>query len=294
MTGRNRSFDRRAVGLAVTASLLAHLVVVLGGWMLGSADRDKPAGRARSATMIVWENAAPGEVDVDSAVPPFESELQEPPADVEQPCWTGPVSLVGSPSLGGTADTESGPAVSDHAHSSGGGASQKSATFFEVPVRSARVVFLIDRSTSMGIDGGLRAAKHQMNNLLKCLPDTTRFQIIVYNTQQTYLTGRSLQFATPTHVEAALKALETIGGAGGTNHYEAIRLGLDLQPDELFLLTDTCDLTPQQMRALTEWNHGRTIVHTLAWGRLAVEEGDLKRFAAANGGTHRRAVVDDL
>src|SRR5438128_1840267 len=53
--------------------------------------------------------------------------------------------------------------------------------FFGVSVQARSVVFLIDRSISMGLNDGLDAAKRELLANLARLPATTRFQVYFYN-----------------------------------------------------------------------------------------------------------------
>src|SRR5207302_4579733 len=54
-------------------------------------------------------------------------------------------------------------------------------TFFGVPVQARSIVFVIDRSISMGLSGGLEAAKRELLASLEGLPAATRFQLVFYN-----------------------------------------------------------------------------------------------------------------
>jgi hypothetical protein len=160
------------------------------------------------------------------------------------------------------------------------------ATFFQLPVRGQSVVFLIDRSSSMGFNGGLSAAKREAAASLAALPETSRFQVIVYNRDPVCIGGhQELLPASAGNVEAALQVLDAVGAVGGTNHVEALRCALRLEPDVLFLVTDADDLTRDQVRLLTQLNRGRTIIHTLGWGQSS-SNTTLRLLAEQNGGRH--------
>src|SRR5262249_17807209 len=55
------------------------------------------------------------------------------------------------------------------------------ASFLQGPARRRRIVYVIDRWVSMGISGGLDAARRELLASLAHLPEAARFQVILYN-----------------------------------------------------------------------------------------------------------------
>jgi hypothetical protein len=287
LTRNGRGLSLRCPGWwALTASLLGHLAVLAAAWVFAAS---APSNTPQSVS--VWTVTL---VDAPSPLPePAGEEEQERSA--EPPTVFASTVTVAEPvaeetplpqavSGGVAADPSSGGQVIGGG--GGGPGGRSSATFFQVPVRGQSVVFLLDRSSSMGLSGGLATAKRETAAALQRLPADARFQVIVYNRDPQCLVGpRALLPATPGNVQQALDALDAVGAAGATDHIAAVRWGLQLQPDVLFLVTDADDLTPAQVRSLTDLNGGRTVIHTLAWGPAAADA--LRLLAEHNGGTHR-------
>jgi hypothetical protein len=175
----------------------------------------------------------------------------------------------------------------------GGGTGTGSPAFFQVPIRARTVIFVIDRSTSMGLNGGLSAAKREVLASLGKLPESTRFQVILYNREATPLRLGGKTELVPVTDEARREAhllLAAVRAEGSTNHQEALRRALSLLPDLILLVTDADDLTLQEVRAVTQMNGGRSVIHTieLTDHRAEKVDGPLQLLAHSNRGTHRR------
>jgi hypothetical protein len=56
-------------------------------------------------------------------------------------------------------------------------------SFFEIPTEAQAIVYVIDRSASMGPSGALAAAKRELLASLSRLPPTARFQVIAYSSR---------------------------------------------------------------------------------------------------------------
>jgi hypothetical protein len=154
------------------------------------------------------------------------------------------------------------------------------------------VVYLLDRSASMGLHGAWEAARRETVAQLRRLPPGTRFQVVPYNRQADPLVlggSRGLVPAGPAVVEEAARALAWLAPSGSTDHVGALRRGLALGPDALFLVTDAGDLTSEEVAAVTAFNRGRTAIHTVEVTDRSHPrpDGPLARLAAQNGGTCR-------
>jgi hypothetical protein len=163
---------------------------------------------------------------------------------------------------------------------------------FSLPSRVNSVVYVLDRSVSMGIGRKLDFARGELIASLRRLPPTVRFQVIDYNDYAEPLVvdgQRDLLPAEPAIVAKVISLLEALDAAGSTNHLAALRRGLDLQPDVLFFLTDADDLKPEVITAITQRNQ-RSVIHTIELTRLRElqKEGPLFQLARANRGTYRR------
>jgi hypothetical protein len=175
----------------------------------------------------------------------------------------------------------------------GGGTGTGSVAFFQVPIRARTVVFVIDRSTSMGLNGGLSAAKREVLASLGKLPESTRFQVILYNREAMPLPLGGNTELVPVTDEARREThllLASVRAEGSTNHQEALRRALSFLPDLILLVTDADELTLQQVRAVTQMNSGRSVIHTIELSDHRAEkmDGPLQLLAHSNRGTHRR------
>jgi len=117
------------------------------------------------------------------------------------------------------------------------------------PKPGTTVVYVLDRSASMGPDGLLRRAANIIRASLAELTPDTRFQIVAYNAGATSLAPEPLA-ATPGAMELADRWLAALTAEGGSKHPAGFREALTARPDELFLLTDADDLEESDVRAI--------------------------------------------
>jgi hypothetical protein len=151
------------------------------------------------------------------------------------------------------------------------------------------VVYVIDRSVSMGLNGALTAVKRELSTSLGRLPGDAQFQIVYYNRRAEVLNGSGLLPASPANKFNAERFLETLEAEGGTDHLPALTLALSLQPDVIYFLTDADDLAAEQVRRATQLNHGHSVIHTIEL--TAVNRGHLDMplqvLARENRGMYR-------
>ncbi len=137
---------------------------------------------------------------------------------------------------------------------------------FAVGRPARRVVYVIDRSASMGLGGLLTAATRELHAALERLPVTTHFQVILYHDQaEALLRGPTeLLPATTENVQRATQLLGEMRAEGGTNHLQALRLALSMAPEVIYLLTDADDLSDADRREVTRINlRTRAVIHTI-------------------------------
>lgn len=170
----------------------------------------------------------------------------------------------------------------------GRGGAGDAATFFGVPITGPVVVFVIDRSLSMGPSRALAAARAELLSALRALPPGAKFQVIFYNRTGEPLTvdgASGLLPADPTTLGHVAGLVAAVRPEGGTDHAKALRRGLAFRPDVLFLVTDADDLTAEQVRAITRFNGGGAVVHAVDVGpRRAAAM--LEELARANRGRY--------
>jgi hypothetical protein len=119
----------------------------------------------------------------------------------------------------------------------------------ERPKSGTTVVYVLDRSASMGPDGLLLRAANVVRASLAELGPDTRFQIVAYNSGATELAPQPLA-ATAEAKDRADRWLASLCAEGGSNHRAGFRDAMSARPDQLFLLTDADDLEELDVRAI--------------------------------------------
>jgi hypothetical protein len=148
----------------------------------------------------------------------------------------------------------------------GTGLESRCATFFQIPFEAKTVVYVIDRSGSMGINDSLQVAKEELLASLRHLPEGTRFQIIAYNrlAEPARIRGSyALTLVSPESVAAVETILQGIRAEGGTNHLQALKRALLLRAEVIFYLTDGDDLRRDEIDAITRLNHDQSVIHAV-------------------------------
>jgi Ca-activated chloride channel family protein len=276
--------------LALGLSVAAHGLVLALLWLL-PGDAPEAAGPLPISTVVLLSD--------DEAAPPAPAASAEPEPAPEREILS-PVTLPAEPVAvdPGAASAEPPPPAAEPgagpapaAPGAGGSAAggRTGPTFFGGTAEGGSVVYVIDRSASMGLGDGLSAAKRELLASLRQLPASARFQVIFYSREAEALgvDGRTdLLPATAENVDAAARFLERLRAGGSTDHLPALRKALALQPDVIFLVTDAADLSPEQVRAVTQWNGGRTAIHAIDLGGRA-GGSPLEALALGNRGTYR-------
>jgi hypothetical protein len=162
--------------------------------------------------------------------------------------------------------------------------------FFKIPVRAEKVVYVIDRSASMGLRGALDTARRELRASLHRLPPTAQFQVIVYSSRAEPLLPSQPGWlaATAENKELVAIALGVLPAEGSTRHDQALPRALALQPDVIFFLTDADDLTDRDVRTVTEHNRGRSVIHVVELSTANRQRPGmpLQALARANGGMY--------
>lgn len=142
--------------------------------------------------------------------------------------------------------------------------------YYDFPVRSSRVVFVVDVSRSMGWNGRLDFAKKELIQVLQKLPATTRFNLIVYS-DRAFSWRKELVDAKPARVRRAVDFVKKLKPLNGTHSYEALAMAFeDPDADTIFFMSDghpsggritDPELILMQVR---DWNRLRRVrVHSL-------------------------------
>jgi hypothetical protein len=172
------------------------------------------------------------------------------------------------------------------------GAGTGPTTFFQIPTQAHRVVYMIDHSASMGLNGSLARAKEELIASLATLPRDVLIQIVIYNRKAEILpltSGSHLAAATPAVKRCVRELLEDLRAEGGTEYVSAFRCALALRPEVIFFLTDGDNLTLDQIQAVNQLNRARAVIHAIELGGTQPRRADsaLRLLSRANQGTYQ-------
>lgn len=159
-----------------------------------------------------------------------------------------------------------------------------------------KFLYVFDRSASMESYEGrpLAAAKAELARSLEPLESTHQFQIIFYNDRQNVFNPYLPQpprmlFADDKHKDLARRYLRSVTADGGTQHLDALRLALGLNPDVVFFLTDADEppLSAEELTKVVQWSGG-AVIHAIEFGAGPQRRGVnfLQRIAELTGGRH--------
>jgi hypothetical protein len=308
-----------------SVSLAMHLgVLIAAGMLLGSMPRgntlmphvfDTTIGEAGGDSIggsFELSLPAPAATSVPMqsrpSVPPTEQaaalNLPPPPIDPIEPQPVAKPIAAGN-WLPPSAFTSSGPQETPNAGHAGGMGSGDSSgglavggtSLFGIPTAGRRIVYVFDRSTSMG--GGLYSplslAKAELQASLDRLTEADQFQIVFYNSSPTPFMLAPQQpprlvRATRSNQNLARGYIGSIIADGGTAHEEALVLALKMGPDTVFFLTDADEpvLNSGQLARIAGFCRGRVVLHAIEFGRGPSLGGDnfLKRIAQQNRGEY--------
>jgi hypothetical protein len=180
--------------------------------------------------------------------------------------------------------------------SSGAEQAEGGTSIFPAGGSGRSVVYVLDRSMSMGIHDGFRRARAELLARLAQLPPNTRFQVIAYNRIAEPLAvhaSAGLLLADRDTIAEVTRIISALRAEGKTDHVNALRHGLDLRPDVLYFVTDADELSIEQVAAVTRLNGGRTLIHVVELSAHVDEGSDtvLHQLAMQNRGTYRRVAV---
>ncbi len=146
------------------------------------------------------------------------------------------------------------------------------------------VVYVLDHSSSMGVDGLLRRACGSIKASLGQLNTECRFQIVAYSGGVDRFDSR-LMLATVENRERAGRWLDTLFAEGSSDHRSGIREALSLHPDAIFLLTDADDLDEKEVRAIRVLLHDPVYFSAAVFGGTQSKRGTpLERLTREMGG----------
>jgi hypothetical protein len=179
-----------------------------------------------------------------------------------------------------------------------GGAGGPRGLMFAAAPTATKVVYVVDRSGSMGQRDAYRRACGEVIANLGQWPTTAKFQVVPYNSSAQPLCVNRCTSLLPINsdtLQQAAALLAKLPPTGWTDHLCALKQALALSPDVLYLVTDADDLKAEDVRTITNLNHGKTVIHTIEMhSRYApLPSGALARLATTNQGTYRRVLLED-
>jgi hypothetical protein len=167
---------------------------------------------------------------------------------------------------------------------------------FGVKGTGSKFLYIFDRSESMeGYERRpLLAAKSALKASLESLGKVQQFQVVFYNDEIRVceISGEptGMFFASDINKAAGARFVDSIRGDGGTDHLSALKFGLSLNPDVIFMLTDAeGGFTPAEMGAISDWNRGGTVINAIEFGvgsKGRSSDLSLERVAKQSGGQY--------
>ncbi len=164
---------------------------------------------------------------------------------------------------------------------------------FGIGADGARFVYVFDVSGST--EGApLRIARKALLVSLERLQRIHQFQIVFYDQTPRVLSVRGqtprLYWADDENKRFARRFVQGVKAGGGTNHIDALRLALNMQPDVIFFYTDAEEplLTDDDLATVRQLN-GSAKIHAIEFGQGAKTHAEnfLTRLAADNDGEYR-------
>ena len=179
--------------------------------------------------------------------------------------------------------------------------------YYGFPVRTSRVVFVLDVSRSMSWNGRLETAQTELKQVLAHLPVATRFNLVTYS-DTAAAWSETLVPATAENVRRAVRFVERLRPVNATNIWDGLRVAMqDEAVDTVFFLSDGSPtagaiLDPQtilaELAAMNRWRRVR--FHTVALVRgeppplfagsedPAASAAFMAQLARENDGTFRK------
>ena len=284
---RPRPHARGRLVAAIVISLALHALVGVA-WLFGpthgtaggSSIDDVVNGPDPEGTTIVLRERAPEPIRVEAKPSPEPVPVKPvplPPAVVEPI-----ISDVGAVRLVGTS-----PAAPSHLPNSVGSGATGGKNALHGKKTGRTIVYVLDRSASMGPDGLLRRAVEAVLASLDQLGPDTRFQIVAYN-GGTSMLAREPVAPSPAARDRAADWLRGLPAEGRSDHRAAFREALSMRPDEVYLLTDADDLEESDVRSVAGLLRTPVRISAAVFGGNRPAAGTpLERLAERTGGEVR-------
>lgn len=266
---------RRRFRWAMVASILLHSGLILG-WIhflsTGSTHKKTAHQQAVLEASREFDLQWPGK--------------QEESSDA----FPQTIQMVQSPLVPIKVDQGHSTTTSGHDSKAANAPKKKKPAFFGVPIQATRIVYVIDRSLSMGLSRSLDRARNALLDSLFSMPEDSHFQVVIYNQKARLLSlggDVSLLPLAPIRIQKTEQLLAPLLGEGGTDHVQAMKLALSFRPEVVFLVTDAQDLTGEEVQQITRYNRRleNSVIYTIDLSTTQKSTSTLERLAKENGGT---------
>ncbi|MFN3188950.1 MAG: hypothetical protein ACE361_00385 [Aureliella sp.] len=177
-------------------------------------------------------------------------------------------------------------------------------TVFGIEGEGSRFLYVFDRSDSMNGYGGapIQSAKSELLKSLESLGPSHQFQIIFYNDSPLPFgglnSGTRLLRGDDKDKTAAQRFVRDVAAVGGTQHIDALRMAMRMNPDVIFFLTDADAAPPSQdiERLHSQAARIGATIHTIQFGRGSNQSGGgwIEYLATQSGGKYRYIDVSKL
>ena len=183
------------------------------------------------------------------------------------------------------AERATGPTGGAAGGAAGGGGGDGTPTFMGVKGRGKRIVYVIDRSTSMAQGDRFSHARYELKRSIRELPDGGAFFVIFFSTETLPMPADRLMSATKSNTDRFSKWIDQQSPMGGTDPVEAMLKALELAPDTIFLMSDG-QFAEEAAPRIRSANSRNVSISTIAFHDPAGEPL-LKRIAQENEGSYR-------
>jgi|GEM_PF-3267650 len=182
----------------------------------------------------------------------------------------------------------------------GGGTTSggQTVSYYDIPLVSSRIAFVVDHSGSMGAKVGtdqkrtrLDVAKQQLTQVVSALPKTHKVNVILFESAVTAV-WKEIRALSKGNRRELLEDIQTVKQKGGTNLYDGLEFAFDdPEIDTIYLLTDgqpsggrftdAVEIV-EQVRLMNRTR--QIVIHCISIGQRSTL---LKDLAELTGGTYK-------
>jgi len=288
--------------LALGLSLVAHAVLLLALFQFFALIQAAPS--------LAERDIVDRRIEAPTDYPPMSINLEDLPAPSPKAepktlprTITAPTQPAAPPQTPTTSSTSEKPASEKVTPASATGGNERttgqsaSVSPLHGPLTKAgmSIVYVLDRSGSMGRERKLFHAAAMLKESLGQLGPDILFQIVLYDSQAVIARiGGSCDLApaSPQNIREAQTQLSDLIGEGSSRHFEGLQVGLGLHPDLLLLLTDADELGLNEVKRLKLFNNKGTIIHAVLLGSADASMRSSLRDLAGVGNVHWVAPPD--